>query len=122
MTQTISAPRRITGNKHEVVLIRDLGLGWKANVDTGIADDVLLLWRNGVETIFSCEDLFRVKGSLGKQVVVPKRHLADAVELLDWADFGDLNFCDYVSLTEREDDRDDTGNWRPVWARERMTP
>jgi hypothetical protein len=104
--------RRYPGRGHRQVPVVDAGHGFEAEVDEGIASDILLLWRNGIETVFSCQHLARD----GRQVVI--RHVSDlrrAAALLPWATCGTSNLLEYAALTEHCQGQ--WLDWPHVWER-----
>lgn len=108
--------------QHRGVPIADPVRGFKANVDEGIAPDVLLLWQHGIETVFSCQAMrhFGRAGqgwrNLGRMIGIRfASDLDQAVSLLPWVTYGTRNGLDFISLTEYYPV--EAEYWQLVWER-----
>lgn len=102
---------------HVQVPVTDPDRHWAAEVDAGVVEDILLLWRHGIRTRFSCEALPDGLGRRARQIVLTfSADIAAAVELLPWARSAEVNSLGYASITSI--DMQGCGNWKKVWGRE----
>ena len=96
--------------------------GFKADVDEGIAPDVLLLWQHGLETVFSCQAMLHFGRAgqwwrdLGRMIGIRfASDLDQAASLLPWVTYGTRNPTDFISLTEHFPV--EAQYWQLVWEK-----